>query len=98
MAKLPHPMPYPLENLRKRQPEIPPIPKGDKTALPMRGTPEELAVRQSVRVLREVGQWLDAQPAAALALRPGSLLVSLGEIRTACNTAARVINEGFEEY
>ena len=33
MAKLTHPMPYPLENLRKRQPEIPTIPKGDKTAL-----------------------------------------------------------------
>lgn len=98
MAKFPYPAPYPLENLRKRQPENPPIPKGEKTALPMRGTPEEMAVRQAVRVLREVGQWLDAQPAAALELRPGTLLVSLGEILTACKTAVRVINEGFEEY
>jgi hypothetical protein len=90
-------MPYPLENLRKHQPEIPTIPKGDKTALPVRGTAEELAVRHAVRVLRDVGEWLDAQPPTALALRPGRPRL-LEDIRRACKSATRVINEGFEEH
>ena len=70
---------------------------GAKTALPVRGTPEERAVRHCVRTLQEVADWLDSQPASALALRPGSLRVSLADTLTACKTAVRVINEGFEE-
>jgi hypothetical protein len=47
--------------------------------------------------LQEVSDWLDSQPASALALRPGSLRVSLADTLAACKTAVRVINEGFEE-
>ena len=99
MASLPHPMPYPLELLRQAQQveTSPKPPTTAKTALPVRGTPEERAVRHCVRTLQEVADWLDSQPASALALRPGSLRVSLADTLAACKTAVRVINEGFEE-
>ena len=99
MASLPHPMPYPLELLRQAQQveTSPKPPTTAKTALPVRGTPEERAVRHCVRTLQEVSDWLDSQPASALALRPGSLRVSLADTLAACKTAVRVINEGFEE-
>ena len=100
MASLPHPMPYLLELLRQAQQleTSPKPPTTAKTALPVRGTPEERAVRHCVRTLQEVADWLDSQPASALALSPGSLRVSLADTLTACKTAVRVINEGFEEY
>ena len=100
MATIPHPMPYPLERLRQAQQveTSPKPPTTAKTALPVRGTPEERAVRHCVRTLQEVADWLDSQPASALTLRPGSLRVSLADTLTACKTAVRVINEGFEEY
>ncbi len=99
MATIPHPMPYPLERLRHAQQveTSPKPPTTAKTALPVRGTPEERAVRHCVRTLQEVADWLDSQPASALALRPGSLRVSLADTLTACKTAVRVINEGYEE-
>ena len=96
MASLPHPMPYPLELLRQTK-QGQTSPTTAKTALPVRGTPEERAVRHCVRTLQEVADWLDSQPASALALRPGSLRVSLADTLTACKTAVRVINEGYEE-
>jgi hypothetical protein len=37
------------------------------------------------------------QEPCALALRLGSLRVSLADTLTACKTAVRVINEGYEE-
>jgi len=96
MATLPHPMPYPLERLRHNQQETV-KPPTTKTSLPLRGTPEEQAVRHSVRTLQELADWLNAQPDPALELRPGSLRVSLKDIQAACKTAVRVVNEGFEE-
>ena len=90
-------MPYPLERLRHNQQETA-KPPTTKTSLPLRGTPEERAVRHCVRTLQEVADWIDSQPASALALRPGSLRVSLADTLTACKTAVRVINEGYEEY
>lgn len=96
MATIPHPMPYPLERLRQTEQETA-KPPTIKTSLPVRGTPEERAVRHCVRTLREVADWLNAQPAAALEFRPGSLRVSLADVHRACLTATRVINEGFEE-
>jgi hypothetical protein len=106
MAKLPHShgsghfTPIPLSTLLEPRPraEAPKSLTTAKTALPVRGTLEERAVRHCVRTLQEVADWLDSQPASALALRPGSLRVSLAETLTACKTAVRVINEGFEEY
>ena len=100
MASLPHPMPYPLELLRQaKQEHTSTTPTTTaKTSLPVRGTPEERAVRHCVRTLQEVADWIVSQPASALALRPGSLRVSLGDTLTACKTAVRVINEGYEEY
>ena len=106
MAKLPHShgsghfTPIPLSTLLEPRPraEAPNSLTTAKTALPVRGTPEERAVRHCVRTLQELLEWLDSQPASALALRPGSLRVSLADTLTACKTAVRVINEGFEEY
>lgn len=96
MATIPNPMPYPLERLRNQQETA--KPPTTKTSLPLRGTPEEQAVRQCLRTLQGLAEWLNAQPDPALELRPGSLRVSLKDILTACKTATRVINEGFEEY
>lgn len=105
MAKLPHShgsghfTPIPLSILLEQRPQAgtPKPPTTAKTALPVRGTPEERAVRHCVRTLQEVAEWIDSQPASALALRPGSLRVSLADTLTACKTAVRVINEGYEE-
>jgi len=85
-----------IERLRLAEPDT--IASANtKTALPVRGTPEERAVRHCVRTLQEVANWLDTQPEHALALRLGSLRVSLADALAACKTAVRVINEGHEE-
>ena len=56
-----------------------------------------MQARSCVRVLRELGNFLAAQPPEARQWRPGAMLITLGEILTACRDVEAIVNENFTD-
>ena len=50
-----------------------------------------------MRVLRELGNHIEAQPTEARQWRPGAMLITLGEILTACRDVERIVAENFTD-
>ena len=66
-----------------------------KTSSPVRGTASEQKIRRTVRVLREVANWIEPQPQAVRSLRFGAGMVTIGEVLTACRSVSEILNEDF---